>query len=668
MLSMPEKILFVLASVLTAYLGWRAAVRIGRIIRRGEGRGDWTAVPSRLMMVVAKVLTFAPVFTSRTMTSIFHGLVGWGFLFYILVNTGDVLQAFIPGFLFLGQGMIGNAYRLLADVLSAAVIVGMAALMIRRFALRPAELAIRESTLLHPKARAGIRRDSAIVGLFILLHVGFRFIGESLHIASSGIDLWQPFASTAAGAWIGLTPLSLEIARHISWWLALGLILAFIPYFEHSKHIHLFFAPLNFLLQPERDSIGQLAALDFEDESIERFGAAHLEDLSWFSIMNAYACIMCNRCQDACPAYQTGKVLSPAALEINKRYYINAEADRLAAGDTSAQTMLDFAISPEAVWACTACGACTEICPVGNEPMQDILNIRRYLVLMENRFPEQLQTTYRGMERAGNPWNIPPESRLDWADGLNVPTTTDNPDFDLLWWVGCSPSTDPRAQRIARSFAQILQSAGVNYAVLGREEYCTGDAARRSGNEYLFYELAMRNVETLNRYGVKRIVTTCPHCLHTIKNEYPVFGGQYEVIHHTQLLRELFASHRLAPAGDLSPLNVAFHDPCYLGRMNGVYDAPRSLLKSVGIAISEMPHHRTKSFCCGAGGAQMWKEEERGEARVSATRLSEAKGTGARSLAVACPFCTIMLSDASEADGDEMEINDVVEIVAERIA
>lgn len=668
MLSTPEKILFILALVVTAYLGWRAAVRINRIIQRGEGNIDWATAPSRLMIVGARILAFAPVFTSRAITSVLHGLVGWGFLFYLLVNTGDLLRAFIPGFLFMGSGTMGNIYRLIADVLSVATIAGMAALMFRRFALRPTALGTRRSTPLHPNARAGISRDSAIVGAFILLHVGFRFMGESLHIASSGADRWQPFASATAAIWAGLTPISLEIARHATWWLALGLILAFIPYFELSKHIHLFFAPLNFLLRPERDSIGQLGPLDFEDESIENFGAARLEDLSWYSIMNAYACIMCNRCQDACPAYQTGKVLSPSALEINKRYYINSEAHRLAAGEASGQTMLEVAIPSEAVWACTACGACIEICPVGNEPMQDILNVRRYLVLMENQFPEQLQAAYRGMKRTGNPWNIPQESRLDWADGLEVPRVSENPDFDLLWWVGCSPSTDPRAQKIARSFAQVLQSAGVNFAVLGREEYCTGDAARRSGNEYLFNELAMRNVETLNRYKAKRIVTTCPHCLHTIKNEYPAFGGQYEVIHHTQLLRELFASHRLAPARELAPLNVAFHDPCYLGRMNGVYDAPRSLLKSVGITISEMPRRRARSFCCGAGGGQMWKEEEQGEGRVSSTRLGEARETGAEMLAVACPFCTIMLSDAAGADGDGLKINDVVEFVAERLA
>jgi Fe-S oxidoreductase len=257
---------------------------------------------------------------------------------------------------------------------------------------------------------------------------------------------------------------------------------------------------------------------------------------------------MCNRCQDACPAYHTGKVLSPSALEINKRYYLNDEGARLAAGKESELSLLDFAISPEAVWACTACGACVETCPVNDEPMRDILDIRRNLVLMENNFPSQLQQAFKGMERLGNPWNMAPESRLDWAQGLNVPTLEQNPEPDILWWVGCAPATDPRAQKTARDFVKILNTAGVNYAVLGKRERCTGDSARRAGNEALFFELAMSNVELLNEAlgeRPKRIVTTCPHCLHTLKNEYPDYGGHYEVIHHTQLIEELFATGKL---------------------------------------------------------------------------------------------------------------------------
>jgi hypothetical protein len=323
MLSVPEKLLFALASLLTAVLAYRAVLRLVRIIGRGQGRPDWSVGPRRLIGVAAKTLSLWPVFRARPIPSILHALVVWGFTYYLLVNVADVLRGYLPGFHFLGRGALGDLYRLGGDLLSVAVLVGMVGLLARRFLLRSKSLQVRESTLLHPKARRGIQRDSAIVGSFILLHVGGRFLGESFQLAVEGADRWQPFASAVAGLWAGASPAALEIARHAAWWLALGLILAFIPYFPYSKHIHLFLAPLNFLLKTERPSMGQLDPLDFEDQSVDQFGVARLEDLPWGGLMDAYACIMCNRCQDACPAYATGKVLSPAALEINKRYFLN---------------------------------------------------------------------------------------------------------------------------------------------------------------------------------------------------------------------------------------------------------------------------------------------------------------------------------------------------------
>jgi Fe-S oxidoreductase len=619
----------------------------------------------RAWKAFAKTVTFSPVLRDRLLPSLLHGFVGWAFIYYLLVNLGDVLEGLIPDFIFLGTGTIGNLYRLGADVLSVAALVGMTGLLIRRFALRAPELTIRDSTLLHPKAKSGIRRDSAIVGSVILIHVGSRFLGQNFALAATGTDPWQPFASAVSGLWSGLSETALMVGEHIWWWLALGSILLFLPYFLYSKHIHLFFAPFNFLLHPERPSMGTLDALDFEDEAVEQFGVARLEDLSWKGLMDAYACIMCNRCQDACPAYETGKVLSPAALEVNKRYFLNQEGARIAAGEASSQTMLEFAITPEAVWACTACGACVEVCPVGNEPMRDILEIRQNLVLMENEFPEQLQTAFRGMERTANPWNIPAEERLKWAEGLDVPTIQQNPEPEILWWVGCAPATDARAQRTAQAFAKVLIKAGVNFAVLGTQENCTGDSARRAGNEYLYNELASSNVETLNAVNPPRIVATCPHCLHTLKTEYPAFGGEYEVVHHTEYINELISTGRLRSNGDRSLENVTLHDPCYLGRQNGIVAAPREALGLVDIELQEMPRSGATSFCCGAGGAQFWKEEEEGQERVSADRIREAEATGADTLAVGCPFCMIMLTDASQ---DGMQIRDVAEIVAERVS
>jgi len=667
MLTLVEKILFGLAVAATLAAAYFAAKRLGDIITGGQGKPDWKLAFKRLAGVLAKIVTFQPVFRFRPLTSLFHALVGWGFGFYLLVNLLDVLRGYLPGFEIPSTG--GNIYRLLADVLSVGVLIGMTFFLVRRFVFRPANLSTREATLLHPKARAGIRRDSAIVGGFILLHVGSRFLGESFLVAAQGhADGWQPAASAVAGLWSGWSPQALVIGQHAAFWLALGLILAFIPYFPYSKHVHLFFAPLNFLLKPERRSIGELSRLNFEDESVSQFGAAKLADLGWEQIMDAYACIMCFRCQEVCPAYGTGKVLSPAALEINKRYALN-----YGGMSTLPETPLtEFAISEEAIWACTSCGACVDICPVNNEPMRDILDIRRALVLMENTFPKQLETAFRGMERTFNPWNISPAERMKWAEGLKVPTVEQNPQPDILWWVGCAPATDARAQKTAQAFAKILDAAGVNFAVLGQREQCTGDSARRAGNEYLFNELATTNVTMLNEVKPKRIVTTCPHCLHTLKNEYPAFGGNYEVIHHTQFINELIGSGRL----ELNPVeqgsggageHITFHDPCYLGRHNKVFAEPREVLEAVQLNLTEMPRHAAKSFCCGAGGAQMWKEEEHGTQNVNKARFAEAKATGAETLAVGCPFCLTMMNDASKADGGEVQVKDVAELVAERL-
>jgi Fe-S oxidoreductase len=667
MLTLPEKLIFALAVIASLYLTFRAAQRIISILRRGHGKVDWVSARQRIGSTLVKTITFLPVFRTRIGPSLLHGMVAWGFLYYLLVNFGDVLQAYIPDFIFLGEDWIGDLYRLGADLLSSAVLTGMVALLLRRFVFHSPALATRQDVLLHPKARFGILRDSAIVGSFILLHVGGRFFGETFRLAAESSDPWQPFASLVSGLWAGWSESALTIAEHAAFWFALGLILAFLPYFLYSKHIHLFFAPLNFLLKPARRSIGELSRLNFDDETIESFGVTRLEDLGWEQLMDAYACIMCYRCQEACPAYNTGKVLSPAALEINKRYFLNGEGARIAKGEASTQSLTEFAIPKEAVWACTACGACVDICPVGNEPMRDILDIRRALVLNENAFPQQLQTAFRGMERNANPWNISAAERMKWAEGLNVPTIEQNPEPELLWWVGCAPATDARAQKTARAFAAILKAAGVDYAVLGKNEQCTGDSARRAGNEFIFNELASANVELLNEVAPKRIVTTCPHCLHALKNEYPAFGGNFTVIHHTQLINELITSGKLklTSAGQISM--ITYHDPCYLSRHNQVMVEPRQDLNALGANLIELSRREAKSFCCGAGGAQMWKEEEHGKERVSANRFREATTTGASVLAVSCPFCMVMLTDAKKDANSEVEIKDVAELIAEQL-
>lgn len=660
MLSPIEKILFALAVLVSLYFTYRGVMRIIGHISSGQGMPNWNIIWKRIGDVIVKAGLFQSVFRFRLGPSILHALIGWGFLTFLLINLADLIYAY-TGFRLLDRtGGFGDFYRLLADVAGAAILLGIIGMAIRRFILRPRNLTTRESTLLHPKARFGILRDSAIVAAFIFIHNSARLLGESFYVAETGVrDSWQPIISTVAGLWSGVNPHTLLIGERLMFWVSIGAVVAFLPYFPYSKHIHLFFAPINFALKPERRSIGELNFINLDDQSIEQFGAATMKDLGWEQVMDAYACIMCFRCQEVCPAYSTGKVLSPAALEVNKRYHLNY-------GGATDVPMLNL-ISEEAVWACTSCGACVDICPVGNEPMRDILHIRRNLTMMESRFPKQLENAFKGMERNANPWNVSQADRLKWAEGLNVPTIEKNPEPDILWWVGCAAATDSRAQKTAQAFAQILNAAGVNFAVLGQNEQCTGDSARRAGREDIFFGLASANVELLNEVKPKRIVTTCPHCLHTIKNEYPAFGGNYTVIHHTQFINELVGAGKISLEVTSDQYTVTFHDPCYLGRHNKIFEAPRDALDSAGVTIIEMPRNESKSFCCGAGGAQMWKEEENGTLRVNAARFQEAKETGAGTLAVGCPFCMTMLTDAARAEGDSVQVKDVAELVVERM-
>jgi Fe-S oxidoreductase len=659
MLSLVEKILFAVTTIISLYFTYRGGQRIASQISSGQGKVDWSLFPKRIGELITKTVFFQPVFRLRLTPSVLHAFIGWGFFTYLLINLTDLIYGYTGFKLLYHLGIFGDVYRLLADFMGLAIMVGMLSLSFRRYVLKPTTLSTRDTTLLNPKARTGILRDSAIVTTTFFTHNFMRMLEESFHLASLGkTDSWQPAISAVSGLWSGLDASVIVMGEHIAWWISLGVVVAFLPYFPYSKHIHLFFAPLNFGLKPERKSIGQLSYINLDDQSIEQFGAAKMKDLGWEQIMDSYACIQCFRCQEVCPAYNTGKILSPAALEINKRYHLK--------NGTTDVPMLDL-IPEEAVWACTSCGACVDICPVGNEPMRDILDIRRNLSMMESAFPKQLETAFKGMERNQNPWNVSQADRMKWAEGMSVPTIEQNGEPEILWWVGCAPATDARAQKTAQAFAKILNAAGVNYAVLGKNESCTGDSARRAGREDIFFGLASQNVEILNEVAPKRIVTTCPHCLHTIKNEYPAFGGNYQVIHHTQLINELVGAGKISMNLEGDNMKVTFHDPCYLGRHNKITDAPRDDLKSAGIEVVEMPRNGAKSFCCGAGGAQMWKEEENGTARVNTTRFAEAKATGANTVAVGCPFCMSMMTDASKADGTGIEVKDVAEIVAERM-
>ncbi len=683
MLSTTERLIFILLNVICIVAAYNTFSDMFMVINRGQGTLHWNELPRRLWDGFWALITQGNIIRHRKWSSIFHWFIALAFLFYFLVNAVDVAAGFID-FHTDDFGPIGWVYRLIADVLSVFGLAGVVYFMVRRFVFDDKALRVRDNVKLHPKAKEGVRTDSLIVIVFILLHLGFRFIGESFHVAQEFItaghyDLWQPFASTLSVVWLSLAgayevgPEGLEAAYqqfefwiHFSWWTALGLILLILPYFPYTKHAHFFMGPINYVTKKDRGALGALDALNFEDESIEQFGANTLTDLSKSQVLDAFACIMCNRCQEVCPAYNTGKELSPAALEINKRYYIKDHMHDIAMGMETAP-LLDYAISESAVWACTSCAACVDICPVGNEPMIDILDMRRDMMLMQDSFPHELQVAYRGMERSGNPWNNP-DSRMGWTEPLpfKVPTVRENKEFEVLFWVGCAGAFDPSAQKTARAVATILHSAGVSFAVLGDQETCTGDSARRSGNEYLFYEMANSNINTLNSYKVneRMIVTSCPHCFTSLGSEYKELGGDYKVMHHTQMIADLVGRGKLTLKDNVLD-SVTFHDPCYLGRHNHIYDDPRTALKQAGATLMEMKRTKSNSFCCGAGGAQMWKEEEHGDEAVNINRFNEAQETGAETVAVGCPFCAQMMNDANDAAGAPMQVKDVAELVVE---
>jgi Fe-S oxidoreductase len=669
MLPLGDRISFFVFAMIATATASVGLLRVFNRIRRGRDDAEqrWNRPFRRLGYALQTTLTQSRTFRMRPVVSIFHALIFYGFAFYLLVNVIDSLEGYLP-FAITSQSILGATYNLCADVLSFLVMIGVLALILRRFFL-PSQRDFRFNprTLRHPKIRASaISRDSLIVSSFILIHVGSRALGSAALARMHGEDHFEPFASMAAR----LIPAQhAEFLHILAYWGALGSILAFLSYFPFSKHLHIFTSPINYFFARQSNS-GEipLAAVDLKDET-QVLGVGTMEDFSWPRVLDSYACIQCNRCQDVCPASATGKALSPAALEINKRMELNRAAGKEALQiEGSRAGLLELVISPEALWACTTCGACMQVCPTQNEQMLDIVDIRRNQVMIAGEFPPQLQSAFRGMERSKNPWGINQERRMDWAQGLSVSTIDEKPEPDILYWVGCAASYDPQAQKTARAFVQLMQMAQVDFAVLGKKECCTGDSARRAGNEYLYQELATSNISTLNAIKLKTIVATCPHCFNSLGNEYGQLGGNYNVVHHTELLDTLVASGRLPKP--IASSTITYHDPCYLGRHNGVYDAPRNLLRVLGQDFVEMERNRENSFCCGAGGAQFWKEEEPGDERISSNRYREAQrtlGSPAGVLAVGCPFCKSMFDSTPSEESEPLIVRDIAELMLESL-
>ena len=670
MLTDIEKIIFILFAIIAIGLSYTTFNKMFKAISVGSQQIDWKRVLLNFPKGIEVFISQRTLFKTRPVIGFIHALVAWGFTLYLVVNIVDVLYGFIPGFHFFPNYFIGKVYRLFVDIFTVLVLLGVVYFLVRRFIFKDNRLVINEPVMLNDLAKKGMRNDSLIVGLFIFLHVGSRLLAASFEIARNGSDTFQPAATTIALLWSDFSQESIIISEHIFWWIALGLILGFLPYFPFTKHAHLFMGPLNYMAKTERTSMAALEAIDFEDDSIDQFGAGQLGHLPQSQILDAYACIQCSRCQDACPAYETGKELSPSALEINKRYFLNSHLDEFINGSIPDAAITDILLTDEAAWSCTTCGYCVEVCPVGNEPMLDILRARQDLVMMESKFPQEAMETFDKIENYGNPWGLSPQEREVWMEGKEVPLMREKKEAEVLYWAGCAGAYDNRGKEISQAVVDVLNEAKVDFASLGNEETCTGDSARRIGNEYLFQTMAEKNLETFGKYKFKKIVTQCPHCFTTLKNDYSELGADLEVVHHSQFIGELVSEGKISPKAWLDE-DVTYHDACYLGRHNDEYDAPRDVIQSImkNGSLVEMEKSREESFCCGAGGGNMWYEIKTGE-RINHNRFKQAADTGATTVATSCNFCNIMMEDGMKVTGndDKMKVMDIAELVSKSLS
>ena len=588
---------------------------------------------------------------------VFHILLFTGFIVLLVRTIALVVEGLVPGFVLL-PGAAGNAYTLAKDVFEVLVLVGVAMAVARRALARP--------------PRLDLTADAWFILFLIALLISADLLAEGAKIALAPrlASPWSPAVAAIAGALASLPPDRLRALYDAAWWTHLADVLFFGNYLPYSKHFHIITAVPNvFFLK--LDPMGRLGTPDLE--ASERFGVSRVEDLSWKSVLDGYTCTECGRCRVVCPTALTGKPLDPKVFigDLRDAVYeatpqILAAASSRGNGDAS-KTRKDLIggwLTEETIWACTTCGFCTSACPVFIIPAVDkIAELRRHLVLERADFPKEMQTAFRGMETNGNPWGISASSRADWAKDLPVVPMSQaaGADVEVLFWVGCAGSYEDRAKRVSKAIVEILNAAGVSFAILGTEETCTGDSARRMGNEYLFQVLARQNVETLNGYGVKKIVTNCPHCFNCIKNEYPVLGGKYEVVHATELVERLLEEGRIRFTEEIRE-TISYHDACYLGRYNGVYESPRNVLRAIpGLRIEELPRTCERGLCCGAGGGRMWMEEKLGT-RINQTRMKEIEEAGTASVGLSCPYCMIMLGNAKEEIGAATIPFDVLEL------
>ncbi|MDL2716827.1 MAG: (Fe-S)-binding protein [Acidobacteriota bacterium] len=614
---------------------------------------------------------------------LYHALIFGGFLVLTLRTLMLVFEGIFPGagLPFLPAGF-WEGYLLVKDVVLVTTFAGVVLALLRRHVARKERL------------------DPSFDADLILLLIGFLMVTDmAAGAAKMALDakavtasaalarsaLWEPLTYSLSKQIFSLSPSSLRATYFASWWAHLVAIFVFANYLPFAKHFHVITALPN-LFFAKIDSPGRMKSFDIEKAAEkEKFGVSSVEDFTWKQKLDMFTCTECGRCREVCPTHLTGKPLSPKGFMVDLRNALYADADALidadaGRGDGSAAKKLAARtpliggwIDEETIWACTTCRYCEHACPVGITYVDKITDLRRHLVLEKSDFPKEAQTAFNGMERQGNPWNLAASDRDAWTKDLPFPVLTmaeaaeaKGAGVEVLFWVGCAGSYEERGKRVSRSLAKLLHEAGVTYAILGKEETCTGDAARRLGNEYLFQTLAQQNVETMKGYGVTKIVTNCPHCFNTLANEYPDFGGKFEVMHGTELVARLVAEGRIRLV-HATPMSLSFHDPCYLGRHNGVYEAPRELLNAIpGITVKELPRTRENGMCCGAGGGRMWLDETIG-ARVNQARFAEIEANGTDAVGVSCPFCMVMLGNAKTELAGKTEAFDVLELAAQAL-
>jgi Fe-S oxidoreductase len=653
-MSAPALIALLAAIAVCGGLFARRSLLLVRLARMGQPAQRFDDVPARIRNEAVITLGQRKLL-QRALPGLMHAFIFWGFL--VLLPT--ILMAMIAivdrdqTIPWLGRQ---EWFALLVDVFAVLVLVGVVTALVIRKVQRPARFQgshMGEADLI-------LALIAGIVTTLLLWHASRIALGLNEWPAD-----WSPVSNALSNLFGGGQ--RTRDAERVLVWAHVLLVLGFLAYLPHSKHLHIFTAAVNVYFGRTR-SRGRLEPLRFDEEGVAeediRMGAGTVTDLTWKQVVDTYSCTECGRCQDVCPAWATGKELSPKLLIMGIRDQVFAEGPRILGGDADAATpLVPNAVSDDVVWDCVTCGACVRECPVSIEHIDHILDLRRQLVMVDARFPAEAEPMLRDIERSSNPWGKPQSERADWAEGLDVRVLEPgDPPPPLLYWVGCAASFDERARETAVSTARLLKAAGVDFAILGPRESCTGDPARRMGQEYVFQAFAEQNVETLNESGVTRIVTSCPHCFNTLGTEYPDFGGRYEVIHHSELLSELVRDGRIETTR--SDRRITYHDSCYLARHNDVIEEPRSLVAAVGEPV-EMERNGRRTFCCGAGGAHMWMEE-RGNA-INEERVRQAAETGAETLAVACPYCTVMLDDGVRTSGRDLRVADVATLLAESL-